>query len=99
MNYDGSRPMNSFAIGVGKTLLASVLGLAAQQLVAAGVYGVLAYPVGTELRVSWFDYVEEYVLWRLRAPTQALTTTEVVANALGLVTVVVVSVILYKGVL
>lgn len=91
--------MTAILIDIGKSAAVGVVALVAQQLVTAGIYGVFAYPIGTPLNVSWMDYVEEYLLWRVRLPTHAMTRTEIVANGLGLVIVVVVAMILYKGVL
>lgn len=88
--------MSRFAVGVVQTVFLAGAALVVQQLIAAGVYGVLAYPFGSPLRVSWFDYVEEYLLWRIRMPGHGMTQTQIVANALGLVTVVVGGVLLYQ---
>lgn len=88
--------MSKLAIGVVQTVLWGTVALIVQQLTAAAVYGVLAYPFGTSLRVSWFDYVEEYLLWRIRMPDHGLTQMQIVANALGLVTVVVGGMLLYQ---
>lgn len=91
--------MTTIALGIGKSVAVGVAALVAQQLVTAGIYGTLAYPIGTPLNVSWMDYVEEYLLWRGRLPMHGMTQTEIVANGLGLAVVVVVAMVLYKGVL
>ena len=90
--------MSRLVIQTGQVAILGVLGLVLQQLVTAGVYGVLAYPFGTNLRVSWFDYVEEYLLWRVRLPGHAMTRMEIVSNALGLIIVLVGAILLYEGV-
>lgn len=91
--------MSRILIGIGQTIVVAAVGLAVQQLIAAGIYGVFAYPIGTNVRVSWFDYVEEYLLWRIRLPTHGMTQTQILANALALVVVVVGAMVLYEGVL
>jgi len=89
--------MSKIAVQAGQVAGLSAVGVVAQQLATAGVYGVLAYPFGTHLRVTWFDYVEEYLLWRVRAPGHAMTRMEVVANALGMVIVLVSAVLLHQA--
>lgn len=86
--------MSRIATQAGQVAGVTSIALVVQQLVTAGVYGVLAYPFGTNLRVSWFDYVEEYLLWRLRLPGHSMTRVEIVANAVGLFVVLAGAVLL-----
>jgi len=88
--------MPRFTMGVLLSISLGIVALVVQQLVAAAITGVLAYPIGTQLRVSWLDYVEEYLIWRIREPTHGLTDTQIVANALALVTVVVGGMLVYQ---
>lgn len=88
--------MTKFWVGVIQAILFACVGITVQQLIAAAVYGIFAYPLGTNLRVSWFDYVEEYLLWRIRMPTHGMTRVQIVSNAISLLIVVVGSILLYE---
>lgn len=68
-------------------VLVTAWSLVSQQALAATIYAVISSHTG---RLRYFpDYIQEYLLWRLREPTWAVSRVELIANVSAAVVVLV----------